>query len=341
MAEKELFKSFNKQQKLCNLCVNAKVDKKKGLICGLTNTPANFYAYCPAFKVHSSRENKINAGKININTSLIFFGFVAFYVFVTLVLLKIQFSVIIAYLLVVLISYSIYIKKTPPIIAKLGKFIYSYFIIIDFTLKNKPLVSEAEINIATQQIIKLIGRKAIVYANEVFSADKDLFEKVAEYSKKLSIDERKFIFSMACQIYVYNNINDFRTSNVLKKIAQELNLQKGYVDQIKAKYLKQELIYQQRLREEKKQQKQQEKQHHQDNEQGRKIYKFVHHKYYDILGVSKKASINQIKKKFKTLALKYHPDKYVKKTEQERAIAEEKFKEITEAYNHLKKTKGF
>src|SRR5688572_23834775 len=52
--------------------------------------------------------------------------------------------------------------------------------------------------------------------------------------------------------------------------------------------------------------------------------------YYERLGVSRDASSEDIKKAFRTLARKHHPD--VAKDKKE---AEEKFKEINEAYEVL------
>ena len=57
--------------------------------------------------------------------------------------------------------------------------------------------------------------------------------------------------------------------------------------------------------------------------------------YYKILGVKNDASIDEIKKAFKKLALKFHPDRYAGKSEKEKKEAEEKFKEIAEAYGVL------
>ena len=54
--------------------------------------------------------------------------------------------------------------------------------------------------------------------------------------------------------------------------------------------------------------------------------------YYKILGVSKNASDAEIKKAFKTMARKYHPDMH---PENEKATWTEKFKDLNEAYTVL------
>lgn len=57
--------------------------------------------------------------------------------------------------------------------------------------------------------------------------------------------------------------------------------------------------------------------------------------YYEVLGVNKNASADEIKKAFRKLSIKYHPDKQVGKSEAEQKEAEEKFKEAAEAYEVL------
>lgn len=59
---------------------------------------------------------------------------------------------------------------------------------------------------------------------------------------------------------------------------------------------------------------------------------------YEVLGVSKNASIDEIKAAYKELVKKYHPDKY--RDNPLSSLAEEKMKEINEAYESLMKNNG-
>ena len=58
-----------------------------------------------------------------------------------------------------------------------------------------------------------------------------------------------------------------------------------------------------------------------------------------MLGINKNATDDEIKKAYKKLAIKWHPDKFAKSPEAERKDAEEKMKDINEAYDVLKDPK--
>lgn len=57
--------------------------------------------------------------------------------------------------------------------------------------------------------------------------------------------------------------------------------------------------------------------------------------YYEVLGVAKGASADEIKKAYKKMAIKYHPDRQSGKSDAEKKDAEDKFKEAAEAYSVL------
>ena len=57
--------------------------------------------------------------------------------------------------------------------------------------------------------------------------------------------------------------------------------------------------------------------------------------YYEVLGVAKTASADEIKSAYRKLALKWHPDRWVNGSDAEKKTAEENFKEAAEAYSVL------
>lgn len=57
--------------------------------------------------------------------------------------------------------------------------------------------------------------------------------------------------------------------------------------------------------------------------------------YYEVLGVKKDATDSELKKQFRKLSKEYHPDKQINQSDEAKAIAEDKFKELNEAYGIL------
>ena len=58
---------------------------------------------------------------------------------------------------------------------------------------------------------------------------------------------------------------------------------------------------------------------------------------YQVLGVSPNASDDEIKKAYRTLSRKYHPDANINNPNKDQA--EEKFKEVQQAYDQIMKEK--
>lgn len=64
-------------------------------------------------------------------------------------------------------------------------------------------------------------------------------------------------------------------------------------------------------------------------------YKGVDH-YYSVLGVSSSATDTEVKKAYRKLAMKYHPDRCANSSEEVRIRANEKFREVNKAYEAVK-----
>lgn len=61
---------------------------------------------------------------------------------------------------------------------------------------------------------------------------------------------------------------------------------------------------------------------------------------YKILGIESTATDDEVKKAYRKLAVKYHPDKVSYLGEEFKKTAEEKFRKINEAYDKIKKERG-
>ncbi len=62
---------------------------------------------------------------------------------------------------------------------------------------------------------------------------------------------------------------------------------------------------------------------------------------YDILGIPKSSSDDEVKKAYRQLAIRFHPDKVASLGEEFQKGAKEKFQNVQEAYENIKKSRGF
>ena len=62
---------------------------------------------------------------------------------------------------------------------------------------------------------------------------------------------------------------------------------------------------------------------------------------YKILEINKSATVDEIKAAYRKMAKKYHPDKVIHLGKEHQKGAEEKFRQVQEAYEQLQKERGF
>ncbi len=64
------------------------------------------------------------------------------------------------------------------------------------------------------------------------------------------------------------------------------------------------------------------------------------HSAYEVLEIEKSATDSEVKKAYRKMASKYHPDKVAHLGEELKNLAEEKFKSVNDAYQSVKKERG-
>lgn len=62
---------------------------------------------------------------------------------------------------------------------------------------------------------------------------------------------------------------------------------------------------------------------------------------YKILEITKSATDDEVKKAYRKMAKKYHPDKVIHLGKEHQKGAEEKFRQVQNAYEHIQKERGF
>lgn len=313
----KIFEKYNSPLELCKLCLHSRIIRKHGFRCNLTNEIPKFYVYCHNFKL--SKNNNNNTLK-HSKTPVGYYIIVTIFSIVSLIAANIDTTIIIAICAIISLGSSIYLYKIPSVVQKTNWTTYLYLLSMNYIMENKSNINNSEINIIKQQIIKFFGKKTITFANQIFNSDKNYSYELEKYSEKITTQEKIIILSLCSQVFAYNNLIEYKNKkNILHNLSKHIKLPIKIYEKIYDHFKNIET--------------------EQNKKQKTKSKKYSNNllKYYATLTIPINASKYQIKKKFKQLALKYHPDKFVKSPPHERQQANEKFKEISEAYNFIKK----
>lgn len=370
----KLHNIYNQREKLCVNCIYGKSTKSGTVYCHKTSKVPNFDFFCPDFKIHTESEFRaerlLKIKKIDLiitqsdidektNTFVLVFFVIAvsiFGIFGTILNSlsphgKEIFGIILAIVVVIVIVSSIIIANNKlkfyrllmpnPFSGKFTHLPYYYLVLSLHLYSKKGKHSTEDLRIIEQTIIRVFGQRYLKYAKYFISygtkgeINGKYFRK---YALKIDYKFRILLFMLSAELCVHNNIEKFRNSEVLKIIAFILDIQPEHYTQIKKDIEIKEFEYHKKIEEQKRQEEAERKR--QRRQKSYRIFSIVKKDYYSILGLKSNASISEIKSKFRKLAIKFHPDKYINNSTEQKE-ASKKFKKYSEAYNHLKRKKGF
>ena len=176
-------------------------------------------------------------------------------------------------------------------------------------------------------------------ANDLFKSQK-YEEAIQEYTKLLEFDpENKHFMSIILtnRALCYKKTN--KNMEALKDVDEAINYNPNYV----TAYIRRALIYEEfKMFDDAKNDLQKAKELDPNNakidgymnEANAKADEARNRDYYAILGLSRSATQDEIKKAYRKLALKYHPDRNCE-SEQSKKIAQRKFEDVSDAYSVL------
>ena len=185
-------------------------------------------------------------------------------------------------------------------------------------------VSESRISSYVLHYTKRITREE---ANIIIKEKKSL-NKICSLINESSFSKNAFLttlFDIAAADKVFSDKED----SYINQVAEYLQVEKKEVKKIRDQYLRRGVT------EKKTRQKT-----YNYKSSSSSMVSYYSSKAYKILGIEKTASADEIKKAYRALAMKHHPDKFATKGEDAMEQAEEKFQEITDAYELIKRLKN-
>ncbi len=366
---KQIEDYIDSRNRLCENCIYGYSTNNKTQKCKLTKQKPDYIFFCENYKIYK-KDKSLNKDNIydsietkpadkNIFFNKIKYFFAHIFRFITnyfkyvifipleysfvfytifhpnIFTLIISFSLFIPYFYIKKNKIKLFFKIMPNSILGTYYQLPYYFIVLTFYVlekkRNKP---QENLKIIEQDIIVLFSIEYIKYAKFLLTKENryKIDDKFIKLLHNLDYQYRYIFLSKLTELLIYNNLSNFDNNDIFNKLAdQYLKIKNEDKENIKQKY---KHLEQQRI-EKIQREKEQEKYYY---------HNFVLRQktdYYAVLELPSTATKREIKKRFKELALRYHPDRLSLCSATERKQAEEKFKKISEAYNVIRREQGF
>ncbi len=198
-----------------------------------------------------------------------------------------------------------YIKKTTE-----ADFKMSLLVLMACVMKADGKVLRSELNVVKRFLVSNFGEEGALEAlqmlKKILKRDIDEIAVARQINhhmnKSAKLQLVRLLFDIA---YADGEVSDSELG-VIRRISLVFNLTQAEFDSLKATYIK-----------------------HEDRNWA-----------YKALEIQPNATDDEIKKAYRRMAMKYHPDKVASLGEDIKKTATEKFRGVNEAYEHLKKQRG-
>jgi len=190
-----------------------------------------------------------------------------------------------------------------------GDFGFSSLVLSAAVMKADGKVMKSELNYVKDFLIRQFGEKEVVdklqLLKQVIDQEFSTYDVCIQIKRHLEYQSRLQLLHFLFGIAQADGFVDKSEYQLIEEIGRNLGISVTDFESIKAMFYK-------------------------DSESA-----------YKILEITPEATISEIKSAYRKMAVKYHPDKLAHLGEEFQKAAKEKFQKVNEAYETLKKERGF
>ncbi|MBR5720713.1 MAG: TerB family tellurite resistance protein [Bacteroidales bacterium] len=191
----------------------------------------------------------------------------------------------------------------------IGDFDMSIIVLSAAIMKVDGVVMRSELNYVKRFFVKQFGEEAatanIKILQGVLKQDINIYDVCRQINRNMNKPSKRLLLQYLFGVANADNSIAASELDLLQLIAQYIGLSTADFESIKAMFVVKETV-----------------------------------DYYSVLGITRDATDEEVRKAYKSMAVKHHPDKVSYLGEEAQKAAQEKFIKIQEAYEQIKLERG-